>query len=281
MDEEKVSLVLAFLRVHPESAAQILERHDVDAVTRFLHETPVAFSAPVVARMSPYFSSRICKRLDPAFVVGILASLETSLIAAILRYLDKKMREQILQELSVGTRTSCNLLLRFAQNTVGAWMTQNVAIIPDDCLVSDALNTISSSADTMHTSYLFAIDRERKLCGRIHYTALLRALPAQSVKTLIDSECLALSGRMSLSQAVRHTDWDRYDVLPVLSRSGKFIGALRHVDLRKGLEQHAVRVEREPGRDPLTGILESYGTSLLALFQILGDTVETDTRVQE
>lgn len=281
MDEQEVSLALAYLRAHPESAAQILEQHDVDAVTRFLNETPVAYGAPVFARMSPYFSSRICKRMDLVTAVGILSSLESSLIAAILRYLDNAVREKILRELPVGLRTSCSLMLRFAQNTVGAWMTPNVAVVPYDSLVGDALKTIGSSADTFHTSYLFVLDRDRILCGRVHYTALLRAAPTQPIEFLIDGECLTLSGRMSLSHAARHTDWDRYDVLPVLSRNGKFIGALRHVDLRKGLEQHVVRVERQPGRDPLTGILEAYGHSLLALFQALGDSLDSDTRVRE
>ena len=60
-------------------------------------------------------------------------------------------------------------------------------------------------------------------------------------------------------------------MIAVTNRNNQMVGVLRHVDLRKGLENLASTITKSSGSDPLTGIYEVYGSSLLALFRTISE----------
>jgi predicted transcriptional regulator len=84
---------------------------------------------------------------------------------------------------------------------------------------------------------------------------------------------------MPLLQAAKLSCWEQGDVMPVTGTQQQFIGVLRHMDLRQGLRQHQVPRPRESGgNDPVSGIIDVYGKSLLALFDSVSNAVDSTDR---
>ncbi|MFM1896539.1 MAG: hypothetical protein RLZZ385_1613 [Pseudomonadota bacterium] len=278
MADQRMSLALSFIEGHPNSAARILEQHDLGTVARFITELPEALAVTLLQRMLPQYVSRLSRSLEVEQFIHLLNSMELSFSAAVLRHLPNGDRQRILARLPANRRAACTLLLSFTQDTVGAWLTPLVVTVPDDASISEALNFVRAAGEVVHSNYIFVVDRDRRLRGRISYVDMLRAEPGLSVDALMFTRCNHLLGRMSLQKAAEHTDWQTVDVMPVNNRNQQFIGVLRYVDLRLGLERMNTDAGKTGRIDPVTGIFEVYGNTLLALFNSLGDVIESDQR---
>lgn len=280
MVDQQLSLSLAFIRSHPDAAARALERHDLESVARFVSGLPHAYSEQLIPRMLPRYLGRLCEILDEKTITGLLEKQDASFTAAVLRHLDSKKREKVLGKLAPGRRAASNLLLSFSSDTVGAWLTPMVATVPDDCSVEEALHHVKVAGEETYSDYVFVVDRDRFLRGRIRNLDLLRAEPDRPVTAIMEERLQAITARLSLERAAEHKAWAMVDVMPVNNRRSQFVGVIRHVDLRKGLEQLHQGVGNEilPEGDPLDEFLKLFGTSLLALFNTLGEALDTSAQ---
>ena len=59
-------LVAAYLRLHPENAARLLESLSFDEVNAVLNAVDLATAAPVVSHMLPTYAARCVERQAPA-----------------------------------------------------------------------------------------------------------------------------------------------------------------------------------------------------------------------
>ncbi len=275
MSQRNVSLALAFLKARPQAAATVLEQYDTQKVADFLTGIPSSHATPVLQYMLPTFTARVCALLDAEQTAGLLMELDVNLIAAILRCLDRKQQPIILEEFPTKIRMVCNLLLSYPDDAVGAWMTPHVVTITDDSLVGDALQAIRAADNGVHTDHIFIVDRELALKGRIHISSLLRAAPETAINILVTNPPPVLSGRTLLARAAQHDDWKSHDAMPVVNRKRQFVGALRHMELRKALAGTDDDVKRQPAEDIFSGFCETYGQTLLALFHTAGDLLSS------
>lgn len=278
MTEKKNNLALAFIKTHPDTAASVLEKHDLDDVAEYLSGISEHDVAKLIQHMLPQYVGRLSRLLDARTMAAILANVELSFVAAVLRYLSAADRNKILAEFSTNKKAACFLLLSFTEDTVGAWLTPEVLTVPDNCLVEDALHYIKAAGEVVHSDSIFIVDRNRILKGRVNYLELSRAPLDSPVDTLMQTRCHSLSGRLSLQKAAEHPDWETLDAMPVNNRSQQFLGVLRHADLRRGLDQLDNSIDSSRSTDPLSGIIEVYGDSLLALFHTAGNVIESERK---
>lgn len=276
MSDNKISLALTFLDEQPEAVAGILEQHPVKEVAAFLGAVPQAQAGPVVRKMLPQYTAHLCQHMPKDFIAGVLSRFEINQVTAILRYMDKKQRSELLNQLPTKIQVGCALLLNYSRNMTGAWTTPHVVTMHDDSIVDDVLHRLRTHEDHVHMDYAFVIDRERTLKGRVLLAELLRSGPDLPISAVMQTACQTLSSRMTILKAAEHKDWETYDIIPVVDRNHRFIGALRHMDLRKALDW----LEAEQKEEPIeaTGIHQVYGHTLLELFRSMKDFVQPGTR---
>jgi Mg/Co/Ni transporter MgtE len=278
MSEDRTTLALAFLHAHPDAAAATLEQHEVSEVATFLAGIPQSYSAPVLQQMLPHFAVQICSLLPREQVVGIFSFLEIGHIAALLRYLDNDQRQEILKDLSTKNQIGCSLLLNYSEDLVGAWITPQVATIPFDCSVQEALNYLKITPDVVHTDFLYTVNRERELKGRVRLVNLLKEKKKMPVSSFSESLGETLSGRTRINVAVNNEAWKNFHEIPVLNRNNKFIGVLRQTALRKALDHLAPLVGDQVPISSITSVSAVYGETLVALFDSMKQIAESDIR---
>ncbi|MDB2414882.1 CBS domain-containing protein [Rickettsiales bacterium] len=273
MTDEKIDLALAFLKSKPESAASILEKQPIESVVNFISSIPHTYAAPVIERMLPQYIARLCKALDPTISAAFLSKMDISLVATILRHCEAKVNQQILDRLSEKTKLACKLLLNYSEDAVGAWMKANIVTLPNDCTVEDALIRLSKEEKIIDADSIRVVNRDRLLQGVVSIATLLKVKPDSHITSVMNKKTNAISGRTALISAVNHEAWAKRDTIPVINRNQQLVGVIRHVDLRRGLDHIAMTINEPRGNDPITGIYEAYGNSLLALFGTAGELI--------
>jgi Mg/Co/Ni transporter MgtE len=228
--------------------------------------------------MLPQYAARVCKNLDPAISASFLSKMEVSLVAAIMRHSDKGLNDKIFELLPERTKIACKLLLTYADDVVGAWMVANITTLPDDCTVGEALSRLASNDTVINSDAVHIVDRERKLQGLVSVINLLRASASTPVSKIMMKKCDAISGRTALISAANNTVWAHQDTVAVINRNNQMVGVLRHTDLRKGLDGISSTITASSGNDPLTGLYEVYGRSLLALFSTISEAASPNRR---
>jgi len=281
MSGNKLDLALAFLHSHPPSAADILEQQPMQDVAAFLHDVPHTFAAPVLERMLPQYTAKLCGHLEAETASGFLSGMEISLATVVLRHCDEGVRQSLLGLLPEKTGIACRLLLNYAEDQVGAWMTVHIATIPVDCTAGQALQRLASDKDAVDSDAVYVVDREGNVHGLIHIFRLLRVAAETPVTALMQKYPDVISGRSSLTSALSHRAWETVDMLPVINRNHRLVGVIRHADLRKGIEQFATHIDAPHGTDPISTIMEVYGESWLALFSIAGGLMDVEGKQGE
>ncbi|MGZ0655391.1 magnesium transporter MgtE N-terminal domain-containing protein [Coraliomargarita sp. W4R72] len=279
MSEPKISLALAFIKTHPESVAKILEQHDPKDVAEFIADIPRSYASPVIQAMLPLQSARFCRRLDPESVAGLLRHLPASRIVAILRQIKKESRAAIIRELPTKVEISCTLLLNYSTEMVGAWMTPHVITIPYECTASEAITYVKAADVYAYTDYVFAVERDGQLKGRIRMTELLLASPNTYLSAITEPCSFTVTGRSLIYPLSKHSEWNAMEALPVLNKHAQLIGVLRHVELRKYLDKplsDGAAYNSDDG--PLIGIFQIYGHCLKSLIHSMKDCIESDIR---
>jgi magnesium transporter len=276
MSNKKIDLALAFLQSQPDSAASVLEQQPIEYVAEFLRNIPFAHAASVLKRMLPQYTAAICKQLEPNVSANFLSEMDISLIAAIMRYSDKGLREKILKLLPERSKIACNLLLLYTEDEVGAWMMTGVMTLPDDCTVQKACQRIGAEQDIIDTDAIYVVDRQRRIQGSIVITKLLRAAPETPIMSVMKKNPYVISGRTAIISAINHHAWTKGDTVAIINNNHQMVGILRHVDLRRGLDEISNTITRPNNSDTITGVCEAYGASLLALLNIVGEAAGTN-----
>jgi Mg/Co/Ni transporter MgtE len=277
--QEALTLALEFLDEHPDVAVRTLEQHDARQVAAFLDTVPDSYSALVIERSLPAFAAHLCRVIGSENAARLLLQQDVGRMVAVLRHLEHAQVEAILQQCPKSRRQACVLLLHYPVQCTGAWIVPNTAVVSSDFTVAEVLNFLKDATEETFSKYVFVVNREGVPEGRISYLALLKARHDQRVGWIMDKSVEVISAHMLLVQAAKLPCWQEGDVMPVVGPHQQFIGVLRHVDLRRGL-QHDAHTARQTasGGDPLSGIFEMYGHSLLALFNSVSNAVETELK---
>jgi magnesium transporter len=263
-------LVAAYLRMHPESAARLLESMPVDDANAVLNAVDVATAAPVVGHMLPTCAAQCFERQAPADAAVVLERLGTQESVAVLRHLPSEHREAILSSLGAQWLMAFKLLLSYPTNTVGAWIEPRVLTLPDDCKVGEARDRIARS-EHVSQARIYVLDRARRLRGAVRGLALLQVSTRKKITWILEPAD-ALWARDPLATAQEHSVWERHTEAPVVNRDEEFIGVISYVDLRKAFRQ-VNRVAEPNGDREIAEVTELIAIGAGSVWRSLGDLI--------
>ena len=268
-------LVAAYLRLHPESAARLLESMPPDQANAVLDAVELPTAAPVVGHMLPTCAARCIERQAPADSALLLEQLGSQESVAVLRHLSSEHREAVLNALGPQWLMAFKLLLSYPTNTVGAWVEPRVLTLPDDCTAGEARDRIARS-EQVAQARIYVLDRSRRLRGAVRGLALLQ-VPGRKKLASILEPADAIWARDPLATAQEHSVWERYTEAPVINREEEFIGVISYADLRKAFRQ-VNRTLGPNGDREIAEVTELIAISAGSLWQSLGDLMRTDRK---
>ena len=266
-------LVDAYLRLHPASAARLLESMPVDQANAVLTAVDVATAAPVVNHMLATHAARCIEQQAPEDAALLLEKLGSQESVAVLRHLPNDLREAVLGAMGAEWVVAFKLLLSYPTNTVGAWVEPRVLTLPDDCSVGEARDRIARS-DHVTQARIYVLDRSRRLRGAVRGIALLQVPHRKLLASILDP-AEALWARDPLATAQEHSVWERHTEAPVVNRDEEFIGVISYADLRKAYRQ-LTHVGNGRNDREIAEVTELIAIGAGSLWKSLGDLMRTD-----
>ena len=266
-------LVAAYLRLHPENAARLLESMPAEQANAVLAAVDSATAAPVIGHMLPTCAAACIERQLPPDAALLLERLGSRESVAVLRHLPSELREGVLSSLGPQWLMAFKLLLSYPTNTVGAWIEPRVLTLPDDCTTGEARDRVARS-DQAAQARIYVLDRARRLRGAVRGLALLQVSTRKKVVALLEP-AEALWAREPLATAQEHGVWERHTEAPVVNRDEEFIGVISYADLRKAFRQ-IHHVAGPNGDKEMAEVSELFAIGAGSLWRSIGDLIGND-----
>ena len=268
-------LAAAYLRLHAENAARLLEAMPVEEANAVLCSVELETAAPVVGHMLPTSAAHCIERLPPAEGAQLLERLGSQKSVAVLRHLPTEHREAILSSLGPQWLMAFKLLLSYPTNTVGAWIEPRVLTLPDDCTAGEARDRIARS-EHVTQARIYVLDRARRVRGAVRGLALLQVSSRKKIASILEP-AETLWARDPLVTAQEHGVWERHTEAPVVNRDEEFVGVISYADLRKAFRQVNRVAETKSDRE-IAEVTELLTIGAGSLWRSLGDFIGTDRR---
>ncbi len=268
-------LATAYLRLHPESAARLLESMSVEEANEVLNGVDVATAALVVGYMLPTCAARCMERQPPAEAAQLLERLGSTEAVAVLRHLPSDLRDGVLNALGPQWLMAFKLLLSYPMNAVGAWVEPRVLTLPDDCTAGEARDRIARGSSQTQAR-IYVLDRSHRLRGAVRGLALLQVGNRKKIASILEPAD-ALWARDPLEAALEHGVWERHTEAPVINRDEEFIGVISYADLRKAFRQ----INHVPGSNgdrEIAEVTELIAIGAGSVWRSIGDLIGTDRR---
>jgi Mg/Co/Ni transporter MgtE len=266
-------LAAAYLELHPESAARLLESMPAAQAHAVLSAVDIAIAAPVIGQMLPTYAAQSLELDEPEQAARVLESLGSREAVAVLRHLPAERREAVLGCLGSQWLMAFRLLLSYPTNTVGAWVEPRVLTLPDDCTVGDARDRIARSEQAA-PARVYVLDRSRRLRGAVRGLALLQVSSRKRIASILEP-AEALWARDSLATAQEHPVWERHTEAPVINRDEEFIGVISYADLRKAFRETTQAPAPSTGRE-MAEVTELIAIGAGSLWRSLGELIGND-----
>jgi magnesium transporter len=268
-------LAAAYLRLHPESAARLIETLPVAQANAVLSAVDVATAAPVVGHMLPTCAAQCLERQPPADAAQLLERLGSRESVAVLRHLPGELREAVLSSLGAQWLMAFKLLLSYPTNTVGAWIEPRVLTLPDECTAGEARERIARS-EQVAQARIYVLDRSHRLRGAVRGLALLQVGNRKKVASILEPAD-ALWARDLLATAQENPVWERHTEAPVINRDEEFIGVISYADLRKAFRQISQVAEPQGDRE-IAEMTELIAIGAGSVWRSIGDLIGSDRR---
>lgn len=260
----------SFAGAHPEDAARILEGSSPQDVAAFLPEIPAEVAAALLARMQLSFAADCLSLVEGERAAEIGERLRLDRAALLLRRMDDPDAERILGTLSEDRARRLRALMRYPEGTAAAIADPEVATLTPDITVGTARKRLERSRPHVHPN-LYVIDRDGRLVGVLGAGALLQARAGDRVESLMRADVITVSAHTDVGALAVHPAWRELDALPVVDRTGLFLGVVRHRRIRQLLDSN--RRDDESGLAVLAMMADLYWISLSSLVSGMGEMV--------
>lgn len=225
-------LVEEFIVKHIEDAANLLERLKVEELAPFFNNLDTELLVKLMREMDIYVAHKCLEKMDIAQSVKVIESLPIHLASLFLRRMQKEQKDLILENMEPHISKSLAQMLYHSVNTAGALMDPQVPTITVNLSAKEALTRFRKNKEQPY-QYIFVLNQDRRLVGIVRLEDLVVAESKEQINSIMDKEFPHLLSEVEIKKVVDHPGWLVYNSLPVLDRSGVFLGALSYSVVRK------------------------------------------------
>ncbi|MEK9723636.1 MAG: hypothetical protein VW405_09160 [Rhodospirillaceae bacterium] len=263
-----------FAERDPEGAARVLEEMAPTLASAFIDAIADVESSRLLGSMLPAHAAQCVAFLEPETAARYLAGLDPRSIASVLRCLDNDAAEAIVKQLPKAMAARTAMILRFPRSVVGAWVNPTVLVLSLDRTVGDAKARLKAEAKA-EASRLFVVGSGQSLKGTVRIVDLVRADDETPLSRLVEPAATAMAATTSIDAALRDPAWETVDVLPVVERRSRFLGALRYADLRQAGQETTEETPAED-RDAVGSFMELAEYCYLGLAEVVNSSLAID-----
>ena len=228
-------------RLHPAEIAAIITGMGGLERNILFDLSPPEMQHEVLVELEEGDQEDLLKRLGDERIAHILLQLESDDATDIAALLDEPTLERVLEVTPEEDREEVQQLLEYDEESAGGLMAVELVTVRSDGKARDAAAAVRAArkAGVEDLHYVYVVDGEGKLEGRIPMVELVLADPDTPVRELLDEELVVVKEHQDQEEVARL--FKRYDLIsaPVVDGTGKLVGRITVDDIVDVIEEEA------------------------------------------
>ncbi|MFP7571180.1 magnesium transporter [Marivita sp. S2033] len=203
----------------------------------YLARMSLARRADVFGNLPLSVQANLARSLTSPDLVAIVTGMDADDRVDLFNELTPQEQARLMADLSSDDRADITHLSAYAEETAGAIMTSDFAVLGEDMTADQALGELrrqAPDAETIYRSYV--LDDHHRLIGSVRLHELVLASDAALVRDLMDADPVAVSQDTDREDVARMIA--RYDLLalPVVDDRGQLLGIVTHDDAADAMQ---------------------------------------------
>ncbi|MDZ7760469.1 MAG: magnesium transporter [Desulfovermiculus sp.] len=226
--------------LHPADWADFLENLPQEDLARYIELVGPELGLPIFEFIS-FEAKKAIIEILPTKVLGRLITLMSPDDRAdLVEEVDEAMKERILSLLFQAERQNLLNLLSYPENSAGAYMTTEYALLRMDDKVQDGLEQIRLQAPRKeNVYYIYVVDTSFHLVGFISLRRLIMARRGEYIQDIMDKRVISVQVDKDIedvAQQMRHYD---FLAMPVVDSQERLVGLITFDDIYDVIQEEA------------------------------------------
>lgn len=225
---------------HPADAAEVLGGLEPTEIAKFVELVGPKEALQVFEFMPFEAQKEALKHLNRATLAQLMNIMSPDDRADLVEELDDEFQERLLSLLLRHERENVLKLIKYPDDSAGARMTTDYAILRPDSDVQTALEQVRLQAATKEIIYyIYVVDAARRLLGLVSLRDLIVAQRRSRVGDIMSKQVISVKADVDIEDVAKLSS--RYDFLavPVLDDSGRMLGIITFDDLYDVIAEEA------------------------------------------
>jgi magnesium transporter len=221
--------------------SEIVRPLSVDDTAKVLLMLPPEEAADLLAEIDKRSVDAVVELLDIEAIADLIEDMPSDEAADLVGELDHAKAHEILAAMEPEERDEVRELLQYEPDTAGGIMAKEFIAVPEDasCLMAvDAVRGVDED-DREALHFIFVVDREGRLVGRIPLVEMLMQPWATPVAELMEREPRRVDVDLDQEDVVQYVRTHDLVTLPVIDRRGRLVGVIHADDALDVLEEEA------------------------------------------
>lgn len=263
--------MLRFIDQHPladcaEAFSQLLtERQFTEQdVCQLLTLLPLEKQVALFGYFSLTWQEKLAEQMDAQLLTQLAELMPHDERADLLTQLEPELQQQVLEQMDSEERSDIQRLVAYPEESVGAVMTSDFAVLSADYTVEQAMQKLRSIAKQTETIYqAYVVDEQQRLQGTVSLRDLVISEPSLTVGKIMTRVLIFV--RVDEDQNVAAQAISKYDLLalPVVDGQNRLVGIVTYDDAMDVAEEEADRHMHKSAAVDFTGNLKEASVGLM------------------
>ena len=206
---------------------------------KVLAESDLSQAASLMGEEAPTKANEIAEKLGLSYMAEVVSQLDSAAAVDLLQNLPQDFREKIIASLAPEKAKNIRELLSYAPGSAGAIMSKEFLFIREDATMKEATEYLQSLSQSNRgkISYIYVIDKNRRLVGVMQIRDLVFHPPDKLVKEVMISPVVQVEVGMSQMDVAKLLKRHRYLGLPVVDPAQKLVGVISADNVLQAIEE--------------------------------------------
>ena len=224
-DKKYATLRDILVTVNPADIAGIFNSLDDKRIPLMFRLLPKELAAETFVEMEPEDQELLIQGFSDNELKEVLDELYVDDAVDIIEEMPANVVRRILSQADPEMRQSINQILRYPENSAGAWMTTEYVSLRPNMTVEEAILRIRRQGVDKETIYTCYVTKDRKLLGIVTVKDLLLAEDDETlISDLMETELISVTTHTDQEEVARI--FSKYDfiALPVVDKENRMVG---------------------------------------------------------
>ncbi len=249
--------------LHPARTADYMQGLEPDEAWQVLQYADLSLRSEIFSYLEHEKQVAIIETADRSQIAQLIAAVAPDDRVDILEDVEQRIVEELMPLLPREDRRDIIRLQAYPDDTAGAIMTTQIAMLPENLSVGDALKELARQSEDLETIYyLYVVDETHHLRGVVSARQLVSKLgkPDTPISALMETEVVAVRAAEDQEEVARKVARFDFLAIPVVDDERRMLGIITHDDVIDVMREEATEDAHRIGAvEPLQkGYLQTH-----------------------